>query len=101
MKQHLMTVIVAATLAMTSLAFTLPARAEDMRDEGREHPRIVKAIHELEDAIKYLEAAPHDFGGAKREAIEDSRRALQSLHRALRYREHHEHSHEHHDGDMR
>lgn len=29
------------------------------------HPRIAKAILELEDAVKYLEAAPHDFGGHK------------------------------------
>jgi hypothetical protein len=100
MKQTLKAVMLSATLIMSALAFTAPAHAQEMREEMREHPRIVKAIHELEEAIKYMEAAPHEFGGARREAIEDSRRALQSLHRALRYREHHDHERRDHDGGM-
>jgi len=48
----------AATLARTSVAQT-------MGDEMRDHPRIVRAIHEMEDAVRYMEEAPHDFGGFK------------------------------------
>ena len=59
---------------------------ESVREEAREHPRIAKAIHELEDAIHYLEAAPHDFGGHKAQAIADSRAAVVSLRKALAYR---------------
>jgi hypothetical protein len=100
-KRHLQTVILGTTFALSALAFTLPARADDMKDEMREHPRIVKAIHDLQDAIKYMEAAPHDFGGYKAEAVEESRRAVESLRKALRYREHHDPEHEHHDEDRR
>ena len=65
----------------------LPAvAAETIHEEAEEHPRIARAIHELEDAIKYLESAPHDFGGFKAQAIADSRAAVVSLRRALAYR---------------
>jgi hypothetical protein len=50
------------------------------------HPRIAKAIREHEDAIAYLEAAPHDFGGHKAAAIRDSRAAIEQLRRAMAYR---------------
>jgi hypothetical protein len=95
------TMILGTTLALSALAFTLPARADDMRDEMREHPRIVKAIHELQDAVKYMEEAPHDFGGHKAEAIEASRRAIEQLRKALRYRARHEHDGDRREGDRR
>ncbi len=60
--------------------------AEGPREERREHPRIAKAVEELEDAIAYLEAAPHDFGGHKAAAVEASRRAVEQLRLALAYR---------------
>ena len=50
------------------------------------HPRIAKAIHELEDAIAYMEVAPHDFGGHKVAAIRDSRVAIEQLRKAMAYR---------------
>jgi len=59
---------------------------EGIGEEAREHPRIARAIHELEDAIHYLEAAPHDFGGFKAQAIADSKAAVASLRHALAYR---------------
>jgi hypothetical protein len=45
------------------------AAAQNVHSETEHHPRIAKAIHELEDAI--AEAAPHDFGGHKAAAIRD------------------------------
>lgn len=59
---------------------------QNMKSEANEHPRIEKAIHELEGAIEYMEKAPHDFGGHKAEAIADSKKAVQSLKLALAYR---------------
>ena len=69
-----------------ALAAAVAAADEPIREEAREHPRIAKAIHELEDAIRYMEAAPHDFGGYKAQAIADSKAAVISLRKALAYR---------------
>ena len=69
------------TFAMASSSF-----AETIAQEMREHPRIAKAIREIDDAIKYLEAAPHDFGGHKVKAIADSRAAVAELREAIKYR---------------
>ena len=68
---------------------TMPASfvtAQNVHGEMEHHPRIAKAIHELEDAIAYLEAAPHDFGGHKAAAIRDSRAAIEQLRKAMAYR---------------
>jgi len=62
------------------------AGAQTVRSEAVEHPRIAAAIRELEGAIAYMEAAPHDFGGHKASAISASRAALQELRAALAYR---------------
>ena len=58
-----------------------------MAGEKGAHPRIMKAIKGLEDAIAYMEAAPHDFGGHKAAAIADSKKAIIQLKEALKYRE--------------
>lgn len=50
------------------------------------HPRIATAINNLNDAIAYMEAAPHDFGGHKAAAIRASRSAVEQLKLALAYR---------------
>lgn len=74
-------------LAVGGALASVPALAQEtVREEAGQHPRIARAIHELEDAIKYLEAAPHDFGGFKAQAIADSRAAVGSLRKALAYR---------------
>ena len=65
---------------------TSVAQAEGRREEAIEHPRIAKAIREMEDAVAYLEAAPHDFGGHKAAAIRDTRAAIEQLRLALAYR---------------
>src|SRR5262249_44471719 len=62
------------------------ADAQTPRSEAAAHPRIAAAIRELEGAISYLEAAPHDFGGHKVAAIRDSRAAVVQLKLALAYR---------------
>ena len=56
------------------------------QNERAMHPRISAAIHELQEAIRYMEAAPHDFGGHKAEALQASRNAVRQLNLALAYR---------------
>jgi hypothetical protein len=34
-----------------------------MRSEEMAHPRLVKAIHEMREALRELREAPDDFGG--------------------------------------
>jgi len=79
--------MLSAALALSAASLAGPSLAQTMGDEMHEHPRIVAAIREMEDTIRYLEAAPHDFGGYKQQAVEDTRRAIASLRMALRYRE--------------
>jgi hypothetical protein len=87
-RRELSVLIAALPVAMTVAG---AARAEEpMREEAAEHPRIARAIRELEDAIHYMEAAPHDFGGHKAAAIEASRHAVMELRRALAFRARHD-----------
>ena len=62
------------------------ANAQNMRTEAAAHPRIVQAIRNLEDAIAYMETAPHDFGGHKAAAISASRAAIAELRASLAFR---------------
>ncbi|HYM35843.1 MAG TPA: hypothetical protein VET48_10635 [Steroidobacteraceae bacterium] len=86
-----------AVLCLSSIVMS-PASAEDRRqerrEEWREHPRVVKAVEELEDAIKYMEAAPNDFGGHKAAAIAASREAIRQLRLSINYRVREEERHE-------
>jgi hypothetical protein len=64
----------------------LPANAQTMGSEAAAHPRIVRAIENLEDAIAYLQAAPNNFGGHKAAAIQASRAAIAELRASLAFR---------------
>ena len=75
-----------AASAMLTIGACSIAAAQTVRTEAAEHPRIATAIRELEEAIRYMEAAPHDFGGHKAAAIRDSRAAVAQLRAALAYR---------------
>ena len=84
LKQLVVATLVAATTGAVTIA---PALAQNtVRTEAASHPRIATAIRELEEAIRYLEAAPHNFGGHKGKAIADSRAAITQLKLALAYR---------------
>lgn len=80
------TIIAGLSALMLTAAVVTPSQAETFGQEMREHPRIAKAIAALDDAIAYLEAAPHDFGGHKAAAIRDSRAAVAQLREAIKYR---------------
>ncbi len=73
-------------LLATSALAPLSAAAETPQQEKVSHPSITRAIDELEDAIRYMERAPHDFGGHKADALKASREAVRQLRAALQYR---------------
>jgi hypothetical protein len=75
--------IVIAACFLTSIVILAQQNA---KSEANNHPRIEKAIHSMEDAISYMEKAPHDFGGYKAQAIADTKKAIESLKLALKYR---------------
>jgi hypothetical protein len=79
-------VLVGFTGACLSGALTTAATSQTVRTEAGLYPRIAKAIEGVEHAIRYMEAAPHDFGGHKVKAIADSRAAITQLRLALAYR---------------
>jgi len=64
------------------------AAAPDLtvQSERAAHPRIVEAINNMQNALREMEAAPDDFGGNKAAAMQDTRRAIHSLKKALYYR---------------
>lgn len=59
-----------------------------VQSEAAAHPRIVKAIRDMENAYRALQAAPDDFGGDKAQAMADLRTAIHSARRALFFRLH-------------
>ena len=71
---------------MVTAAVPNLAAAQTMRMEAAGHPRIATAIRQMEDAIRYMESAPHDFGGHKAAAIQATRAAIEQLRLALAYR---------------
>ena len=73
-------------LSLVILPLTLAAPSARAGEERREHPRISRAITALQGAIAEMQAAPHDFGGHRAEAVEACQAALTQLKTALQYR---------------
>ena len=78
-------IALSSSLLLVSMDATI-ANAQTVRSEAEAHPRIAQAIHDLEDAIAYMEAAPDIFGGHKGAAIVASRAAVNELRAALAFR---------------
>ncbi len=57
-----------------------------MAAEEANHPNIAQSMHDMENAMKHLNAAPDNFGGHKGQAQADIRQAWISLRKALYYR---------------
>ena len=76
-------VAVALCFALFSALVTSSSAQTIIRMEAVNHQRIAAAIREMEGAIRYMEAAPHDFGGHKGAA---TRAAIVELWQALAYR---------------
>jgi hypothetical protein len=79
-----------AALLLLVLPLSPSFAAKGLGKEKREHPRIAIAIKDLQDAVDYMQKAPHDFGGHRVEAIEASKRAIEQLNLALKFDEHHD-----------
>ena len=79
MKQLMQGITIGALLMAG--AWTISAQ-----NERAMHPRIAAAIAAMRDARAYLEAAPHDFGGHKADAIRATDNAIRELNLALAYR---------------
>jgi hypothetical protein len=77
-------------LSLVVLPLTVAASNAGAGEERREHPRISGAITALQGAIAELQAAPHDFGGHRAEAVEACNAAVVQLKRALQFRAGHE-----------
>lgn len=57
-----------------------------IQSEEAAHPRLVKALHEMQAALAELTTAQSTFGGNKARAISDLRGAIHSTKKALYYR---------------
>ena len=76
-----------AFVALGVTGHSIVAQAQpSIQSEEAAHPRLVKAIHEMRDALKEMREAPSDFGGNKSQAIKDTEQAIHSLKRALYFR---------------
>jgi hypothetical protein len=67
-----------------TVAFAAPQLT--IQSEQAAHPKIHKAIKDMEEGLKALEAAPIDFGGNKAAAMKDMHAAIHSLKKALYFR---------------
>ena len=70
--------------------------ALNAQNERMMHPRINQAINHLNDAIAYMKAAPHDFGGHREAAVHASEEAVRQLNFALAYRGERDRDHDRH-----
>ncbi len=57
-----------------------------LRVEEQKHPNLAKAMMEIKFAIKALNDAPDNFGGHKKEALQDLEKSYISLRKALYFR---------------
>ena len=94
MKKIIGTLMIALfLLGMTAAAVGTASAQGPVAREAGEHPNIARAIDALQDAIADLQAAPHDFGGHKAQAIQASEKAIRQLKMALAYRAHEDRMH--------
>ena len=73
-------------VALALMFATLSAAPAVAQPEAAMHPRIATAIKHIEEAVAYMKAAPHNFGGHKAAAIADCERAIIQLRKALAFR---------------
>jgi hypothetical protein len=76
-----------ASVAIAETPTTVPpGRTPSSNPEHHErHPAIRAAIRALEHAKKELQAADHDFGGHRAEALAECDKAIEQLKLALQY----------------
>ena len=72
--------------AASRVCLALPvsfAAGRDVQSEKESDPRGSKAVHDIEDVIRFH--ATHDFRGAKAAAIPESQAAVEQLGKAINY----------------
>ena len=85
MKKTILSASIVLAFALGVFATTAFTNIE-RQNEAQKHPRIEKAIDQMQDAMDYMEHAPYNFGGHKLQAMADTRAAIKSLKAALGYR---------------
>jgi hypothetical protein len=80
---------VTAPAVQPPVTTSVPSK-EGQKEERGEHPRLARAVEEIDKAIAYLQNAPHDFGGHRVDAIKDCETAKTQLQEALAYAGKHE-----------
>ncbi|PYY01562.1 MAG: hypothetical protein DMG64_05925 [Acidobacteria bacterium] len=75
----------AALPAQPKSSFSPSKRTQESQERREHHPHIRSAIRELEEAKRELQAAAHDFGGHRLEALKACDEAIHQLHSALPY----------------
>jgi len=88
--RHLLMAGTLAAISALSISATPSFAAPQLSIQSEEaaHPRIVDAIHHMQQALQEMEKAPDDFGGNKAQAIHDTQVAIHSLRKALYFRLH-------------
>lgn len=89
-KTWLFSLVLGASLAVpaTVLMVQQPGYAEKQesaKGARAKHPRLDKALVELNETIRYLENAPDKFGGHKKQAIESCKQAKEHIKMALEH----------------
>jgi len=87
-KSFFLSLALGASLAIpaTVLVMQQPGLAEKQevaKGERAKHPRLDKALTELNDIVRYLEKAPDNFGGHKKMAIDSTKQAREHIKMAL------------------
>jgi hypothetical protein len=76
-----------ACMVLGMSGISTPALAQyTVESEAARHPELVRALHDLEAALRQVQSTADDFGGRKQQAIHDMVAAIHSLKSALYYR---------------
>ena len=75
----------ALTIAHAQTAAPNPPAGSEGAHHRERHPAIHRAIVALQEARHDLERADHDFGGHRKEALEECDKAIAQLKLALQY----------------
>lgn len=79
MKKFFTPIIVVAAFAAGTICTSAFTNANKNTTGAEAHPRIAKAITQMQDAIDYLNHAPDVFQGHKATAIAETNKAIKEL----------------------
>ena len=77
------TLILVTAAISTSVVYADPQFS--IQEEAESYPKLTKAFHEMNNALKDLEETPNEFGGNKAKAIVDLKSAIALIRKALDY----------------